>query len=307
MEPKNKTIKKRKIKIKSSDSEPIKLLLPTYILMIGFIGYPLINSILLAFKNYKLTAPNDIYFNGFQNFIDVLSDANMPLIAKNSLIWVFLCVALQFIFGLILALALYKPFKGRNIYQAIVFLPWAFSSLVVGLTFQWMFNGEYGPINDLLIKSGIISGKIGFLSTPGLSLLTVIIAMVWMGIPFFGIMLLAALQSIPADVYEAADIDGANAFVKFIKVTIPYIKPTIIMTVLLRTIWIFGAADLIYTITYGGPGNSSNTLSSYMFMKAYSTLNFGQAAAIGVIFMLILIIFSILFLKVTNYNKAGDF
>lgn len=292
---------------RSTKREPYLFLAPTNILLLAFLGYPLVNSVLLAFKNYKLTTPGDIHFNGLDNYHNIFFDPNMGLIIKNSIIWVTSSVTLQFFLGLILALALYKPFRGRNIYQAIVFLPWAFSSFIVGLTFKWMFNGEYGPVNDLLLKTGLVSSKIGFLSTPGLALISVIIAMVWVGIPFFAIMLLAALQSIPADVYEAADIDGASSFVKFRRITLPYIRSTIIMTLLLRTIWVFGAVDLIYVMTYGGPANSSNTLASYMFMKAYSTLDFGQAAAIGVFFMVILIVYSILFIKVTRFNKAGDF
>ena len=172
----------------------------------------------------------------------MFSDTDFLLLLKNSLIYVIISVVAQFVLGLILALCLKTKFRGRGIYQSIVFLPWAFSSFVVGLMFRWSFNGEYGVVNDILMKMGIIKENVAWLGTPGLSLAVVIIAMIWMGIPFFrNVMILAALQSVPDDIYEAADIDGCGMFRKFFSLTLPYIKPTIIMTVLLRTIWIFNS------------------------------------------------------------------
>lgn len=293
-------------KVKST-IEPYIFILPVFILLILMFGSPLINSLIMAFENYKLTAPNDIRFNGLSNFIKLFSDSDILLIIKNSLIYVISSVTLQFLLGMTLALALRKNFRGRGIYQSIVFLPWAFSAFVIGLMFRWSFNGEYGVVNDLLIKLGIINDKIAWLGTPGLSLLVVIIAMIWMGVPFFAIMNLAALQSIPADIYEAADIDGCGAIKKFFLITLPYIKPTVIMTLLLRTIWIFNSFDLIVVITNGGPASSSQTLPSYMYTRAFSSYDFGLASALGIILMLVLAVYAVVFLRITNYNKAGDF
>lgn len=287
--------------------EPFWLLLPTLLLLIIFIAYPLINTIFLAFQNYKLTAVGEIEFNGLKNFKDIVSDPYFFLILRNSFIFTFVTVALQFILGLILALALNKPFRGRNIYQAIVFLPWSLSALVIGFTFKWLFNAEFGPINDILMRLGIIDQKISFLGEPKAALLCVIIAMVWYGVPFFGIMLTAAFQSIPFDLYEAADMDGSGAIKKFIYITVPYAKPTIILTLLLRTIWVFNSADLIYVMTNGGPSNCTHTLASYMFSKAYSTLNFGQTGALGVMFMTGLALYAVVFMKATNYDGSGGF
>ena len=261
----------------------------------------------MAFQNYKLTAPNDIYFNGFENFKKLFGDPDGLMILKNSIIYVVISVAGQFLLGLTLALALKKQFKGRGLYQSIVFLPWAFSGFVVGLIFRWSFNGEYGVVNNLLMKLGIIDNNIAWLGTPGYSLAVVIIAMIWMGIPFFAIMILAALQSIPADVYEAADVDGCGTVRQFFQITLPYIKPTLITTVLLRTIWIFNSLDLVVIITDGGPANSSQTLPAYMYSKAFGSYDFGFAAALGVMLMIILGLYALIFLKVTKYDKAGDF
>lgn len=286
---------------------PYLYVMPVLILLLIMYGYPLIKSIIMSLQDYKLTSSGSAPFNDFANFKKMFSDTDFLLLLKNSLIYVIISVVAQFVLGLILALCLKTKFRGRGIYQSIVFLPWAFSSFVVGLMFRWSFNGEYGVVNDILMKMGIIKENVAWLGTPGLSLAVVIIAMIWMGIPFFRIMILAALQSVPDDIYEAADIDGCGMFRKFFSLTLPYIKPTIIMTVLLRTIWIFNSFDLIVIITGGGPVNYSQTLPSYMYSKAFASYDFGLASAFGVLLIVILGIYAVLFLKLSNYDKAGDF
>ncbi|WP_270415660.1 carbohydrate ABC transporter permease [Blautia obeum] len=286
--------------------EPWYYVGPIFLLLVIMFGYPLIKSVVMAFQNYKLGNAN-VYFNDFANFHKMFGDKDFLLLLKNSVVYVVVSVFGQFIGGLILALCLRDKFKGRGIYQSIVFLPWAFSAFVVGLVFRWSFNGEYGVVNDVLMKLGIIKKGIAWLGTPGLSLVVVILAMIWIGIPFFGIMILAALQSIPDEIYEAADMDGCGMFRKFFSLTLPYIKPTVIMTILLRTIWIFNSFDLVVIVTQGGPANYSQTLPSYMYTKAFSGYDFGLAGAFGVLLMVILGVYAILFLKLSNYDKAGDF
>lgn len=286
--------------------EPWYYVGPIFLLLVIMFGYPLIKSIVMAFQNYKLGNAN-VYFNDFANFQKMFGDKDFPLLLKNSIVYVIVSVFGQFIGDLILALCLRDKFKGRGIYQSIVFLPWAFSAFVVGLVFRWSFNGEYGVVNDVLMKLGIIKKGIAWLGTPGLSLVVVILAMIWIGIPFFGIMILAALQSIPDEIYEAADMDGCGMFRKFFSLTLPYIKPTVIMTILLRTIWIFNSFDLVVIVTQGGPANYSQTLPSYMYTKAFSGYDFGLAGAFGVLLMVILGVYAVLFLKLSNYDKAGDF
>lgn len=286
--------------------EPWYYVGPIFLLLVIMFGYPLIKSVVMAFQNYKLGNAN-VYFNDFANFHKMFGDKDFLLLLKNSVVYVVVSVFGQFIGGLILALCLRDKFKGRGIYQSIVFLPWAFSAFVVGLVFRWSFNGEYGVVNDVLMKLGIIKKGIAWLGTPGLSLVVVILAMIWIGIPFFGIMILAALQSIPNEIYEAADMDGCGMFRKFFSLTLPYIKPTVIMTILLRTIWIFNSFDLVVIVTQGGPANYSQTLPSYMYTKAFSGYDFGLAGAFGVLLMVILGVYAVLFLKLSNYDKAGDF
>jgi len=287
--------------------EPLWYILPALIVLLLVFAVPLVRTFTMAFQRYSLTSLNNIKFNGMENFRNLFADKNISLIIKNSLFYVVFSVTLQFLLGMILALALRRSFRGRGIYQAIVFLPWAFSAFVVGLLFRWCFNGEYGVVNDILLRLGVISERISWIGTPGLSLLVVILAMVWMGVPFFAIMNLAALQSISNDVYEAASIDGCGIVSGFFAITLPYIKPTIITTILLRTIWVFNSFDLIVMITNGGPASSSQTLCSYMYTQAFTSYDFGMASALGVVLVVALAIYTFVFLVVTNYSKAGDF
>jgi multiple sugar transport system permease protein len=276
-------------------------------------GYPLVNNIYLAFTYNRLLIPSLSGFAGWDNFRSIIGSSDIGQFVVNTICWVVFSVGFQFLLGLGLAMALRNPFKGRGLYQSIVFLPWALSSSIVGLAFRWIFNGEFGPLMDLLLKSSFnpfglrdfLAANRSFLGVPGLSLAVVIFSMVWIGIPFFGIMLLAALQSIPSELYEAGDIDGTNALQRFVYITMPSIKPTIIMTILLRVIWVFNSPDLIYTITGGGPGNSSQTLTSFLYMTANKSLDFGMTAALGLMFMVVLVLFALFFIKVTGYEEAS--
>ncbi|AJY77408.1 sugar ABC transporter permease [Paenibacillus beijingensis] len=286
--------------------EAYLLLLPALIIIAAFFGYPLSKAIQLSFMHYVLFEPNNIHFSGLDNYKSILSEDNLPGILFNSLIWVVLTVGLQFGLGFALALALNKSFRGKNVYQAIVFLPWAVSAFLIGMIFKLMFSERNGLINELLMKFGLSDHAVPFLALTGTSIYPVIAAMIWYGVPFFGIMILAALQSVPKDVYESADIDGAGKVRQLFQITIPYIKPTLILTVLLRCIWVFNSADLIYVMTNGGPANSSHNLPSYIFNKIGYSTDYGQASALGVMMLIFLTVYAVVFLRATKYDEAGD-
>ncbi len=259
----------------------------------------------MAFQNYNMFDLSALRFNGFDNFIAVITDSNISFaqILFNTAIWLFGSLSLQFVLGFSLALLLRKPFRGRGIYSAFVFYGWALSGFAIGLTWAWLFNGQFGLINDVLIRLGILNQPIGFLSNPDLAMISVILPNIWYGVPFFGIMLLAALQSVPNELYEAATLDGAGAFRKFFSVTVPYVKPTIISTVLLRTMWIMNYPDIIYAMTGGGPVNRTNILATQMINKVFKEYDYGQGSAIGVIIMVLLFAYAIMYLRITE--KGG--
>ena len=281
------------------------MLIPTFISVILLTYIPISKGLIMAFQNYNLYDLSNIHFIGFKNFQEVFSDTsfNFLHILLNTFLWVIGSLFFQFVLGFVLALLMTKPFKGRGLYSGLVFYPWALSAFAIGLIWAWMFNGQFGIINDILKKIGLIHQNIGFLSDPKYALISVIIANIWCGIPFFAIMLLAALQSVPSEIYEAAEIDGAGYFKKLFHITIPYIKPTIINTAILRTIWIMNSPEIIYAMTSGGPANSTNILATQMISKIYNFYDYGQSSAIGLVIMSILIIYTIIYLKVTSLKE----
>jgi len=281
------------------------MLIPTFIPIVLLTYIPISKGLIMAFQNYNLYDLSNIHFIGFKNFQEVFSDTsfNFLHILLNTFVWVMGSLFFQFVLGFVLALLMTKPFKGRGLYSGLVFYPWALSAFAIGLIWAWMFNGQFGIINDILKKIGLIHQNIGFLSDPKYALISVIIANIWCGIPFFAIMLLAALQSVPSEIYEAAEIDGAGYFKKLFHITIPYIKPTIINTAILRTIWIMNSPEIIYAMTSGGPANSTNILATQMISKIYNFYDYGQSSAIGLVIMSILIIYTIIYLKVTSLKE----
>ena len=281
------------------------MLIPTFISVILFKYIPILEGFIIAFQNYNLFDLSNIHFIGFRNFQAVFSDINFNFLSilLNTFLWVAVSLFFQFILGFGVALLMTKPFKGRGIYSGLVFYPWALSGFAIGLVWAWMFNGQFGIINDILQKIGLIHQNIGFLSDPKYALISVIIANIWYGVPFFAIMLLAALQSVPLEIYEAAEIDGAGYFKKLLYITIPYIKPTIISTTLLRAIWIMNFPEIIYAMTSGGPANSTNILATQMISKIYNFYDYGQSSAIGLVIVSTLIIYTIIYLKVTSLKE----
>ncbi|HBK67374.1 MAG TPA: sugar ABC transporter permease [Firmicutes bacterium] len=286
----------------------IALMLPAFLLLGLVIFFPIIKGSIIAFQNYNLN--NDlsmVHFNGLENFKAIVTDTNFKFwqIIVNTLIWIYVSLFFQFVLGLILALLLRQPFRGRGIYSGLVFYPWALSGFAIGLIWAWMFNGQFGIVNDLLMKLHLIHQNIGFLSDPKYAMMSVIIANIWYGVPFFAIMLLAGLQSIPKELFEVAEIDGANSVKKLFFVTLPYIKATIVSTILLRTIWIMNFPEIIYAMTGGGPGNATNILATQMINKLMKFYDYGQGSAVGVMIMVILFFFATVYLKVSEAKEEG--
>ncbi|MFD1773354.1 carbohydrate ABC transporter permease [Paenibacillus rhizophilus] len=282
-------------------------LLPALIPVVVLTYFPIFKGIIMAFQNYSLFNLNDIRFIGFDNFKTVLQDPNLPTIMQNTVLWVFISLILQFAIGFVLSLLLYQKFPGRGVYQGLIYYSWAMSGFLIGIIWRWMFNGQIGVINDLLLKMGLISERIGFLSDPKWAMFSVIVANIWYGVAFFAIMLTAAMQSIPEELFEAADMDGANGLQKMLHVIIPYILPTIITTTALRVIWIFNFPDIIYAMTNGGPANSTHILSTFMLDKIVFGGDYGLAGAIGVISIVLLLLYTLFYLFATKASKAGDF
>lgn len=285
------------------------MLLPALVSLLIFTYYPMFKGITMAFQEYNLFNLNNVKWVGLDNFVTLFTPAPLNGFHKtlgNTLKWVVVSLLFQFLVGFVLAMLLHKPFKGIGLYKGIAFIPWAISGFVIGIMWRWMFNGTSGVINDILMRLNIIEEQIAFLADKSTALNAVIFTNVWYGIPFFTMTIGAALQGVPLDLYEAAKVDGASPIRQFFAITLPFIKPVITLTVLLRVIWIFNFPELIYAMTNGGPGGSTHIITSYM-MDVLGTLNYGMASAIGVVVMIMLSIYTIFYLSLTKFEDMGDF
>lgn len=263
--------------------------------MLLFIGLlvivPLVAGISYAFYDFDLLSGTK-NFVGLDQFKKILSEDSIFMASLiNTLFWTSASLFFQFTLGFALALLLKDGFKGISIIQPMLFIPWAVPSFLIGLMWVWMFNPVTGPIPYALEALGIMDQPENILSDPEHAMWGPIIANVWFGIPFFTIMLLAALRSIPGEIYEAAKMDGINAFNIFRYITVPLIAPTILITLLIRAIWIANFAEIIIVMTGGGPANSTQIIATYIYDTAYQKMDFGYASVISIALLLMLMFY----------------
>ena len=264
--------------VKKKSIYPYLLVAPALIIILCVVFIPVINAIGMSFQSYDLRRPNDIVFVGLANYIAAFKDELFWKALWKTILWVVFGVGFQFVFGFILALLLNKKFRGRGVVRAVSLIPWVTPGILIGLMWRWMYDGNYGVLNDILQKLHILNKSIPFLAQTNTAFPAVVVTIIWQGIPFFALMILAGLQGIPGELYEAADMDGATGFQKLFKITIPSIKNTIFITGLLRIIWVANSVDVIFNMTEGGPAYATQTLSVYVFNKAQA-LNLGYSSA----------------------------
>ena len=275
-------------------------LLPAALCMLATVVVPIGMAMKMSLYNDVLYKPQDYRFIGLGNYVRLAQDAVFWLTLWNSFVWVFGSVVLQFVAGFAAALLLHQAFRGRAVVRMLALLPWIIPGVVVGLIWEWLYQPNYGVINDLLIKAGWLHDRIAWLSSPDLAMAAVVVTNVWRGIPFFAIMLLAGLQAIPGELYEAAHVDGAGVLARFRHITLPLLRPIIVVATATRIIWTFNYADLIFVMTSGGPANATQITSTYTLLQAYSNLDFGYAAALSVVLLLVMLAFTWAYLRLTR-------
>ena len=282
--------------------EPWAYLSPALVLLVTVLLVPLLVGI--GYSTRKFTAFRSTYV-GLDQYRAMFSDAVLHEALLNTVWWTAGSLFFQFFLGLGLALVLNGPLLGRRVVQAIVFLPWAVPTFLSGLTWAWLFNPVVGPLPHWLAALGLRSDASNILADPATAMWGPIVANVWFGVPFFAITLLAALKSIPGELYESAAIDGAGAWQRFRHVTLPFLAPTIAITVMLRTIWIATFADLIYVMTGGGPAGSTNTVATYIYVSAFQSLDKGYASAVAVLLLVLLVAYALLVVRIRR-SLAGS-
>jgi len=276
------------------------MLTPALLIIFGFILYPAFNAVWLSLTSTNLLNLSAQTFVGLDNFVAMLGSSEFHVALRNSVVWTFGNVAMQLFFGMIGALLLNQAIKGRGLIRGLVLLPWATPSVLVALMWMWILDPNLGILNETLQGLGLQDTPVAWLADPSTALPTLMFIDIWQGIPFFAVMLLAALQAVPAELTEAARIDGANAWKNYWHIVLPLIMPTVLITSILRLIWTANYFDLILILTNGGPANASLTIPLHAYQTAYRGFDFGGAAALGVTQALALMGLVIVYMRLTR-------
>ncbi|MDD3714962.1 MAG: sugar ABC transporter permease, partial [Atribacterota bacterium] len=263
-------------------------IIPYVLFMLILVVYPVVQNVVVSFQ------VEDGW--SFSNYREVLSDPLFSVVTLNTIIWTISCVILDLVVGLGIALLLSQDVKGKMVFRTIILvIPWATPDIVAAVAWKWMYNDMYGVLNDILVKLGIIKDYLPWLAVPTLAKAAVIIANLWKGFAISAMFYLAALQTVPRDLYEAAAMDGANLWQRFSKITIPVIRPFILTTVMLTIIWTINYFPLIFVMTGGGPANATDTFVTHAYRMAFRFLDFSHSTAVSNINFIIVFIIAIIY------------
>lgn len=282
---------------------PLFYLAPSLALFGVFIAFPFLRSIYLSFTDTRLlTGRGEIV--GVENFATILSDPFFPAALGNTAAWTFGGVALQLVFGVLGALLLNNRFRLRGVIRGLAMVPWATPSVLVALIWLWMLDPNRGIVNGVLQGLGVTDGPIAFLADSRTAMGTLIVIDAWQGIPFFAVMVLAALQGVPEDLKESARMDGAGPWGVFRNVVLPSILPTILITVVLRLIWTSNYVDLAYVLTGGGPARATTTVPLLSYLTAYKGGEIGVGAAYAMVHAVLLTVLVVLYIRATRERSS---
>lgn len=279
------------------------LITPAILFLLSVVAYPILETFRLSFYLSPANSNLETYV-GFQNYIEILSSDIFPQLLWQTGRWVVVGVLGKTLLGLLIAVHLKDDIWGRKFFRTAFLIPWGIPYAISAVVFRWMEHPQYGYLNAILLKLGVINEGIGILGNPDIAWLGVILADIWIGTPFMAIIFLAGLQSISQDLYEAAALDGAEKWHQFRYITLPQLKSVILIATLLSTIWTFVSFDIIWTMTQGGPINSTSTLVIWIYQVGIENGNLGEGAAFSVIGFLFLLVFAVIYLRI--YTTDGE-
>ncbi len=285
------------------------LITPALLILLLVFGYPIIRAFWLSLFTENLGTELEPVFSGLGNYGRMFVDGRFWQSIWNTSIFTFFSISLELILGMGIALVLDKSFRGRGFVRTSTLIPWALPTAVMGLAWAWIFNDRFGVVNDILLNLGLIQDNITWLGDPGRAMMAMVIADVWKTTPFIAIILLAGLQSISSDLYEAHSIDGANPIQSFTQITLPLLTPQIVIALLFRFAQAFGIFDLVQVMTGGGPAGATETVSIYIYATVRRYLDFGYGAALVVVTFLLLIaavVIAVYALSKTRINITGE-
>ena len=276
------------------------LIIPAVFVVFLVIGYPLVQVLVYSFMKYKLDGVTPPSFAGFDNYAFIFADSDFWHAVWITLIFTFFSVTIESVLGLTVALVANSKFKGRTFLRVAILIPWAIPTVVSSQIWRWMFNDIYGVVNVILANLHLIPHKLAWLATPATALPVIIAVDVWKTTPFMSLLLLAGLQLIPADLYEAASIDGATGIRKFFSVTLPLVTPTLLVALIFRTLDALRVFDIFY-IMVGGQGNMA-TVAVYNQQQLIAFLDAGVGSATSVVILIFIMIFVVLY---TRFSKTS--
>jgi len=263
---------------------------PLFVLVVGLILYPCFRAVWLSLTDKLVGYPER--FVGLRNYEYLVHDDAFHQVIRNSLVFTVGSVALKVVTGLAMALVLDAVVKGRTFFRGLFLLPWITSTVIIALTWRWMFDAFPGRgfFNSVLLDLGLMDRPIAFMATPAGAMAAVVVANWWRGFPFFGVSLLAGMHSIPRELYEAASVDGAVAWRRFWHITLPGLKHVLIVTTLLSFILTINDFNIIYVMTRGGPGSATQVFATYSYQVAFGQLRWGRGVTISIFLAPLLVV-----------------
>jgi arabinogalactan oligomer/maltooligosaccharide transport system permease protein len=291
--------------LRSGRAFPYALLMPATIAMLAVVMFPLGYSFWLAFRNMSLYHFRDHHFVGLENFRLILSEPVFYALLLKSVVWTVVNVCFHVALGVLLAVLLNGPVRGKTLIRTLLVLPWAMPAYISALTWRGMFNYEYGAIN-LILKQWFHLPAVPWLSDPFWAFVAPILTNIWLGFPFMMVVALGGLTSIPPDLYEAAELDGASAWEQFRHVTLPSLMPVLVPAALLGTIWTFNNTLIVWLVSNGGqPADATHILVTYIYKVAFTYSRYSYAAAFSVVVFLLLLGFVLQIMRGTQARERA--
>ena len=281
---------------------PYLAIVPGLLLVAAVIIYPILDTIRLSLYDVRLIQIGE--FLGLGNYSVLAQDPLFWRVLRQTLFWTASSVSLKLVLGLALALLLNEKFRGRKVFRALLLIPWAMPQVAAAIVWRWMYEPNFGYLNDLLGGLGLMNDPIIWLGNARSAFVAAVVTDTWTGLPFMAFVFLAGLASIDRSLYEAAKIDGANAWGRFRYVTLPQLGPVILVATLVSAIWTFNAFNVVYALTGGGPLNATDIMVTYTYTQAFERLEFGLAAALATITFVILLVFSLVYVRV--YGRRNE-
>ncbi len=278
---------------------------PALLAIVLLVGYPIVYSAWLSLHRFNLKRPNLFRFIGVENYLTILRSEEFWAALQVTLAFTALGVGLVVVLAILIALLLNEPFPGRALVRTVVLVPWAIPPVVNGLMWQWIYDAKVGALNGLLVSLRLLPGYRGWLSDPIGALLALVTAHVWNALPLAVILLLAALQAIPAELYDAGRVDGAGAWPLFRHVTLPWLAQPLLVVLILQTMLAIRVFDIVYVLTAGGPGTATTTLVWQTYLTTFDSLDFGLGNAYAYTVSLITMGLAVLYFQILY--RRGEF